>query len=86
MTTQTLPEALRQDTCTFPSYTIALHKVAANRIEELTAELEEARSEADTATAILAHREHLLERIMVKVPATDEDYQELCEIFKAEEE
>lgn len=81
----TLPEALRADSCTFPTYTLALHKRAANEIETITlnhAELEDRSAEYE---AELARVWGYLERIVQHIPATHEDYHIIKDIFHTED-
>jgi hypothetical protein len=60
----TLPDALRADSCTFPSYTLALHKRAANEIESLARSNDELTDRAAEYEAELARAWEINEKLL----------------------
>lgn len=75
--TMTLPEALRADSCTFPSYTLALHKRAANEIEKKEKDIEGLASALGEMEAELASVWDINERLLRLLPNNAEAV-ELC--------
>ena len=74
----TLQEALKTDTCTFPSKTIALHSRCADRINSLESRALEAEDMAAEYEAELARVWVINEKLLRIVP-NDPEAVELCQ-------
>lgn len=79
---QTPAEALRGDSCSFPSYTIAMHKVAADHIDALEAELAALREQLDTADSENHQAWNILHAVFAVLPATSEEYHIIREFIE----
>lgn len=81
----TLSEALLADSCTFPSYTLALHKRTANELDILTRRLEEAESRAAAYEAALADSCDKIEKLLRIIPNNAEALEIVKDTFHSTE-
>lgn len=87
MTTKTMTtqEALRGDSCSFPTYTLALHKRAANHIDELERQLSDAEERAAQYEQELAASCDREEKLLRLLPNSQDAFEITKGIFHSEE-
>lgn len=81
----TLSEALLADSCTFPSYTLALHKRAANEIKSLYKRVNEAEARAAAYEAELADSYDKQEKLLRLMPNNAEAVEIIKDTFHSTE-
>lgn len=81
----TLSKALLADSCTFPSYTLALHKRTANELDILSRRLEEAESRAAAYEEELADSYDKQEKLLRLMPNNAEAVEIIKDTFHSTE-
>lgn len=81
----TLPEALREDSCSFPSYTLALHKRAANELDYLERNNAELTDRAAEYEAELARAWDINEKLLRLMPNNPEAIELTKDIYHSTE-
>lgn len=81
----TIQEALRGDCCTFPTYSIALKKRAANHIDELERQLADAEERAAQYERLLSESSDREEKLLRIIPNDAEAMEITRGIYHSEE-
>lgn len=81
----TLPAALREDSCSFPSYTLALHKRAANELENLERNNAELTDRAAEYEAELSRAWETTEKLLRLMPNNPEALELTKDIYHSTE-
>ena len=84
-TKMTIQQALREDSCSFPSYTLALHKRAANEIDELSRRTADAEQRAAEYEAELARAWDISEKLLRLMPNNAEAVELTRDIYHSTE-
>jgi len=81
----TIQQALREDSCSFPTYTLALHKRAANHIDDMEAAASNAEDLAAEYEAELARAWDINEKLLRLMPNNAEAVELTRDIYHSTE-